>query len=124
MKPLTVICIDENWKSSNKADNLKPAPHFFDKDIVTDISENEDGRQFYHLAERFPENLGFSAENFVVADLVSEKEIMSPDEICNHLIDLEVRKIQESEKRLKTTKKILIGSFFLGLIGGFLLFKK
>lgn len=118
----TVLCINDNWQNKDARGKHKPGPSFFDKDIVTDITENENG-QYYHLAGRFDKTSGFAAEHFVVTDLISEKEIMAPDEIANHLIDLNVRKEKESQKRFKETKKMLTGFGLLGLIGAFFLFK-
>lgn len=118
----TVICINDNWQNKDEKEKLKPAPSFFDEDVVTGITENENG-QYYHLADRFDKTSGFAAEHFVVTDMVSEKDILAPDEIANHLINLHVRKKQESDKRYRKTKKMLAGFGILGLIGSFFLFK-
>jgi hypothetical protein len=119
----TVLCINDKWQNKDARERHKPAPSFLDKDIVTGVTENEYG-QYYHLAERFDPTSGFTADHFVVTDMLSEKEIMAPDEIANHLIDLHVRKEKESQKRFKETKKMLFGFGILGLLSTIFLFKK
>ena len=122
MEGKIVLCINDDWSSKGPGGEYITGPAFFDKDVVTAVTENEHG-VFYQLNDRFHENSGFAADHFVVADEASETDIMPPDEVRHHIGQLQVRKA-DSDKRFAKTVGFLAFAGIVAVVGGFMVFKK